>query len=299
MVGIQDLGGAGLSCATSELAQRGGRRHARPARPGAAARLVAGARGDLDVGVPGADDGGRRAGRRQAVPGDLRRSGTSRPTVVGEVDDAGRLTIEWHGEPVVDVPPRYGGARRPDLPPALRPAGMAGRAAGRRRPAWRGRPPGTSCARPCCGWSPRRTLRQVVGHRPVRPLRAGQHRARPAGGRRDGPRRRGLRSRRRGVHRRQRAVHAARPLRRCPARARRVLPQRGHLRRPPARGQRLPELRLPRGPGGDVAARARPPAGSPTAAGARDPGDRRQRQPLQPDRRDGDPARPRSSRCSG
>lgn len=27
-------------------------------------------------------------------------------TVVGEVDDSGRLTIEWHGETVVDVPPR-------------------------------------------------------------------------------------------------------------------------------------------------------------------------------------------------
>jgi phosphoribosylformylglycinamidine synthase len=27
-------------------------------------------------------------------------------TVVGEVDDSGRLTIEWHGERVVDVPPR-------------------------------------------------------------------------------------------------------------------------------------------------------------------------------------------------
>jgi phosphoribosylformylglycinamidine synthase len=27
-------------------------------------------------------------------------------TVIGEVDDTGRLTVEWHGETVVDVPPR-------------------------------------------------------------------------------------------------------------------------------------------------------------------------------------------------
>ena len=38
VVGIQDLGGAGLSCATSELASARRRRHARLARPGAAAR---------------------------------------------------------------------------------------------------------------------------------------------------------------------------------------------------------------------------------------------------------------------
>ena len=35
VAGIQDLGGAGLSCATSELASRRRRRHARRARPGA------------------------------------------------------------------------------------------------------------------------------------------------------------------------------------------------------------------------------------------------------------------------
>jgi phosphoribosylformylglycinamidine synthase len=37
VVGIQDLGGAGLSCATSELASAGRRRHARRARRGPAA----------------------------------------------------------------------------------------------------------------------------------------------------------------------------------------------------------------------------------------------------------------------
>ena len=47
------------------------RRDARLAGPGAAAGLHARARGDPHVGVPGADDGGRRAGRRRPLPGDL------------------------------------------------------------------------------------------------------------------------------------------------------------------------------------------------------------------------------------
>ena len=52
--------------------------------------------------------------------------------------------------------------------------------------------PATSCARRCCGWSPRPNLAdKSLGHRPVRPLRAGQHRARAAGGLRHGPHRRG------------------------------------------------------------------------------------------------------------
>ena len=75
VAGIQDLGGAGLSCATSELASRRRRRHARLARPGAAARLDARSRGDPDERVAGTDDGGRRAGRRRGVPGDLREVG--------------------------------------------------------------------------------------------------------------------------------------------------------------------------------------------------------------------------------
>ena len=58
--------------------QRRRRRHARRARPGAAARLLAGPRGDPDERVAGADDGGGRARRRRGVPGDLREVGGRR-----------------------------------------------------------------------------------------------------------------------------------------------------------------------------------------------------------------------------
>ena len=76
--GIQDLGGAGLSCATSELASAGdGGMHVE-LDTRAAARLDAGARGDPDERVAGADDGRRRARRRRRVPRDLREVGGRR-----------------------------------------------------------------------------------------------------------------------------------------------------------------------------------------------------------------------------
>ena len=103
-------------------------------------------------------------------------------TVIGEVTDTGRLQIDWHGERVVDVPAAVGRARRPDLPPAVRPARLAGRPPGRRRrEAAAARRPATSCARRCSRLvGEPEPLRQVVDHRPVRPLRARQHRARAA-----------------------------------------------------------------------------------------------------------------------
>ena len=65
----------------------------------------------------------------------------------------------------------------------------------------------------------------------------------------------------------------------------------------PLGGHRLPELRLARGPGGDVAVpagRARPGR---RLRRARDPGHRRQCQLLQPDRRHGHPAHPGGRRA--
>ena len=53
---------------------------------------------------------------------------------------------------------------------------------------------------------------------------------------------------------------------------------------------RLPQLRLARGPGRDVAVRRGLPRAQGRLRRARHPGHRRQRQPLQPDRRDRDPA---------
>ncbi|WP_227984582.1 phosphoribosylformylglycinamidine synthase subunit PurL [Nocardia spumae] len=105
VVGIQDLGGAGLSCATSELAAAGD----------------GGMRVDLDR-VP------LRAANM--TPAEILSSESQErmcavvtpenveafmavchkwdvlATVIGEVTDGDRLVVKWHGETVVDVPPR-------------------------------------------------------------------------------------------------------------------------------------------------------------------------------------------------
>ncbi len=274
------------------------RRHARLARPGAAARLLARARGDPDERVAGADDGGRRAGARRPLPRDLREVGRRRH----RRRRGQRLGPAHHRVARRDRRRRtaaLGGARRPDLPAALRPPRLAGRPPGRRRR--QARPPGDrrGAARDAAaaGRQPE-PLRQVLDHRPVRPLRPGQHRARPARGLRHGPRRRGDRPRRRGLDRLQRPLRQARPVRRGAARAGRVLPQRRDQRRQPARGQRLPQLRLARGPRRDVAVRRGDARARRRLPAARHPGDRRQRQPLQPDRRDRRSCRRRWWRCS-
>ncbi|HVD64812.1 MAG TPA: phosphoribosylformylglycinamidine synthase subunit PurL [Lapillicoccus sp.] len=105
VAGIQDLGGAGLSCATSELASNGD----------------GGMRVELDL-VPLRDASLRpeeilmseSQERMMAVvePQHLDRflEITDRwdveATVIGEVTDGDRLVITWHGETIVDVPPR-------------------------------------------------------------------------------------------------------------------------------------------------------------------------------------------------
>lgn len=104
VAGIQDLGGAGLSCATSELASAGD----------------GGMRVDLDV-VPLREPlapemilMSESQERMMAVaePGDVERfleicaKWDVEATVIGEVTDTGRLEVDWHGERVVDVPPR-------------------------------------------------------------------------------------------------------------------------------------------------------------------------------------------------
>ena len=105
VAGIQDLGGAGLSCATSELASAGdGGMHV-----------------ELDR-VPLRDSSlapeeilmSESQERMMAVvePGDVEAflaicaKWDVDATVIGEVTDTGRLEIDWHGERVVDVPPR-------------------------------------------------------------------------------------------------------------------------------------------------------------------------------------------------
>ncbi|MGW4380525.1 phosphoribosylformylglycinamidine synthase subunit PurL [Kitasatospora sp. NPDC004531] len=105
VAGIQDLGGAGLSCATSELASAG----------------TGGMRIELDT-VPLRDHTlspeeilmSESQERMCAIvePGKVDRfleiceKWDVIATVIGEVTDGERLEIFWHGEQVVDVPPR-------------------------------------------------------------------------------------------------------------------------------------------------------------------------------------------------
>ncbi len=103
--GIQDLGGAGLSCATSELASAGdGGMHV-----------------ELDL-VPLRDATlspeeilmSESQERMMAVVEpekvarflEICKKWEVDATVIGEVTDTDRLVIDWHGETVVDVPPR-------------------------------------------------------------------------------------------------------------------------------------------------------------------------------------------------
>jgi phosphoribosylformylglycinamidine synthase len=105
VTGIQDLGGAGISCATSELASAG----------------TGGMHVDLDA-VPLRDS--------TLTPAEILMSESQErmcaivepakidrflavcakwdvlATVIGEVTDGDRLTIDWHGHRIVDVPPR-------------------------------------------------------------------------------------------------------------------------------------------------------------------------------------------------
>ena len=172
--GIQDLGAAGISCATSELASQRRRRHVHRARQGAAARPDAHGRGDPHVGEPGAHDGGRQARRSSTRFLAVTAKWDVETSVLGEVTDTGRLVINWHGEEIVNVDPRTVAVdgpvyERPVAYPtwidALQ-ADSASRLAAPDRPA-------TSCAssssRSLGSAEPRR---QGLDHRPVRLLRA-------------------------------------------------------------------------------------------------------------------------------
>ncbi len=103
--GIQDLGGAGLSCATSELASNGdGGMHVRlEAVPLRDATLTA-----EEILMSESQE------RMCAIvsPSKIAQflaicaRWDVTATVIGEVTDTGRLVVDWHGETIVDVPPR-------------------------------------------------------------------------------------------------------------------------------------------------------------------------------------------------
>ena len=121
ITGIQDLGGAGLSCATSELASAGdGGMHI-----------------DLDL-VPLRDSTlspeeilmSESQERMMAIVEPdhvdeflaICRKWDVLATVIGEVTTGDRLVIDWRGETVVDVPPRTVAHERPAPPRSWMPA---------------------------------------------------------------------------------------------------------------------------------------------------------------------------------
>ena len=292
VVGIQDLGGAGLSCATSELASAGD----------------GGMRVDLDAvplratGMTPAEILSSESQERMCAVVRARQTSTAflaicakwdvLATVIGEVTDGDRLVITWHGETVVDVPPRTVAHDGPVYQrPMARPE-RPGRA-GRRRPghACPARRPRRAAGGRSSGWPPARTSRSRawVTDQYDRYVR-GNTVLRPARRRRGDPDRRGHRPRRRRRHRLQRPLRRARPVRRRPARAGRGVPQRRGRRRRAGRRHQLPQLRLARGPARDVAVRRGRARARRRLRRARHPGHRRQRQLLQPDRRPRDPA---------
>ena len=152
VVGIQDLGGAGLSCATSELASAGdGGMHVWldrvPLRDSTLApeEILMSESQERMMAVV------EPAAVKQFL--EICEKWDVEATVVGEVDDSGRLTIEWHGETVVDVPPR---SVAHDGPTYHRPYA---------RPSWQDRlqaDDGASLARPSRGEELRDTLLRLV-----------------------------------------------------------------------------------------------------------------------------------------
>ncbi|WP_174412494.1 phosphoribosylformylglycinamidine synthase subunit PurL [Nocardia tenerifensis] len=105
VVGIQDLGGAGLSCATSELAAAGdGGMHIE------LDRVPMRATGMTPAEVLSSESQERMCAVVTPENVDafmaVCRKWDTLATVIGEVTDGDRLVVTWHGETVVDVPPR-------------------------------------------------------------------------------------------------------------------------------------------------------------------------------------------------
>ncbi|MGO8887738.1 MAG: phosphoribosylformylglycinamidine synthase subunit PurL [Streptosporangiaceae bacterium] len=141
VVGIQDLGAAGVACATTELAAGGG--------VGMSVRLDAVPLRDPSLG-PAEILMSESQERMMAIvePGGIERfmsicaAWDVRATVIGEVTDTGRLEMTWHGEQVVDIPPGSAADEGPVYHrPAARPASQdelqAADPAGLARPAGR------------------------------------------------------------------------------------------------------------------------------------------------------------------
>jgi phosphoribosylformylglycinamidine synthase subunit PurL len=118
VAGIQDLGAAGIACATTELAAAAG--------AGMVVRLDAVPLRDASLG-PAEILMSESQERMMAIvePAGIERClaicarWDVQATVIGEVTGTGRLEMTWHGEQVVDIPP---GSAADDGPVYLRPA---------------------------------------------------------------------------------------------------------------------------------------------------------------------------------
>jgi len=122
VVGIQDLGAAGVACATTELAAGGG--------TGMRVRLDSVPLRDASLG-PAEILMSESQERMMAIvePGQVAAflnicaKWDVQATVIGEVTDTGRLEMTWHGEQVVDIPPGSAADNGPVYDrPAVRPA---------------------------------------------------------------------------------------------------------------------------------------------------------------------------------
>jgi phosphoribosylformylglycinamidine synthase subunit PurL len=129
VIGIQDLGAAGVACATTELAAAG--------TGGMLVRLEAVPLRDASLGPPEILMSESQE-RMMAVvePGRVDQflgvcaKWDVRAAVIGEVTDTGRLVMTWHGEPVVDIPPSSAADGPVYARPAERPAAQDALAAG-------------------------------------------------------------------------------------------------------------------------------------------------------------------------
>ncbi len=123
VVGIQDLGAAGVACATTELAAAG--------TGGMRVRLDAVPLRDPSLGPPEILMSESQE-RMMAVvePARVDRflqvcaKWDVRAAVIGEVTGTGRLVMTWHGETVVDIPPGSAADGPVYRRPVLRPAGQ-------------------------------------------------------------------------------------------------------------------------------------------------------------------------------
>ena len=103
--GIQDLGGAGISCATSELASNGeGGMHVWLDR----VLLRDSTLSPEEILMSESQERMCAVVEPKQVEAFLAvcKKWDVEAVVIGEVNDSGRLTVDWHGEQIVDVPPR-------------------------------------------------------------------------------------------------------------------------------------------------------------------------------------------------